>query len=72
MRTVTKELINLYESAKVNNDSEVLQSLETLAKLGVPNQLINSCLRFAHSSNQIENIRLTILGELKAYKFSFN
>ena len=72
MRTILNELIQLHQVALINNDSEVLVSLKKLAELGVPNQLINSCLRFAHSSCQIENIRLTLLGELREYKFSFN
>lgn len=72
MRTILKSLIAVYESAKVQNDSEVINAVNDAINSGAPVQLINRCLSFAHSSNQIENIRLTVIAELRSFKFCMN
>lgn len=72
MLSITKSLIAVYEAAKVNNDSEVLKAVDSAIELNVPIQLINKCLSLAHSSNVIENARLTIIAELRCYKFCSN
>lgn len=72
MLTIMRSLIAVYESAKVHNDSEVINAVNQAIELKIPIQLINKCLSLAHSSNVIENARLTIIAELRGYKFCSN
>jgi len=69
MKRIILNLEALYAAAKSYDESEIVRASNELMLSGVPNQLINRCLKYAYTAKQIENVRRTLMSDLKEFKF---
>lgn len=69
---ILTDLETVFKSALTFDESELIRAVEQAENSNIPRQLINKCLSLCNSQNKIESIRLTLLAELRQFKFSEN
>lgn len=72
MLKIIQNLEDLYKGAKNYDDSEVLRTTSELTESGVPIYLQNKILQMAYHTSKIENLRGTIIFELRLDQLSSN
>lgn len=72
MLKIIQNLEALYNGAKTYDDSEVLRTCNELTESGVPIYLQNKILQMAYHTSKIENLRGTIVYELRLDQLSLN